>query len=1137
MSGEVPETIDRYRVLRAIARGGMAEVYEVEEPATGDHIALKLLLNTDSELERFNREYEMMNCLNHPNVVRVYHYGLVGDLPWITMELIEGTPVQSYVKGLGKAGTQRRMEECVRIGHDLARALDHIHSRGLIHRDLKSANVLVLPDGRVKLLDFGAARFVKGAKPITREGEFLGTFAYASPEQIQAKTLDNRSDLYAFGVLLYRMVTARLPFKSNDYHELARMQVYSAPPRPSERMPQLDPRLEELILQLLEKNPDDRPATGAEVADRLEAIAGKPLYGGGPLTVANHTEGSLAGREDQIAEMRHFVAAAEPGAVALVVGSEGSGRARVLKRALDDVAERKWDQITATITSRKPTEGLLAELAVIAEGIGQSTNPQLKAAAAAITAARANGVPISGPKRAVFSTALSTLLAERAKAMGTPMVVVLRNVDLGGEETAALVAMLSAGVRRLGAPVMFIADAEDAGAAKGSPLDTELPEAKRVRLPPLDEREVARLVGALLLRRPPPMSLARRIHRASGGLPTYVEEVVREMVASGQVRSRGQDDNSLEWTVSETEAIPVPPAAEIAVRDQIEEAPAEHRRILEALALLAGDTVAELIAAALGRTPQELVPTLRDMAARGWVRLGRPSRVTWRQPLLGRVVLEDLSEARRAVLRRAILPHLAPLPPSEAQIRMMLAAGYVEQALERTVVWVEEELAAGRPVTALELLEEVVPRSTEAKNASKATLAGLHLLYARALLEVRPTDVGTGRALMKAKVLASSRTEKLAVARVSADVQRAIGHYPNYRKHLEDAWAILEEEPDPLIAAKVADDLGRSLILAGQIGEAKRWHGVARKAAQATRDPKMIARAEAGVAAWQYASGQLSQAQQRSAEATRILQEQGDLEGLSLALPVWLHCVRQRGRFSEGIDVIHHELPRLHASESATAYVRVLLAYGWLEADIGRLGRAQDLLDELGATLGSNLHLDLRLQADLLRGRIHLESGNSAEANELLVSVYNAADGAELRVMMEQAKAYLGATLWDDQQYSEAERLFRESKEALRQLGHVPALLEACMTLSKWTRGVLKPDDIFGPVADYVRGEPAETAKLEWLFAIGRNQRKFGQDSTAAYTTARQNLNALAQHLNATDRAALGVHTWSREIGIGLDSL
>ena len=108
MSTTLPEKIDRYRVLRAIARGGMAEVYEVEDPASGDHIALKLLLNTESELERFNREYEMMNCLNHPNVVRVYHYGLVGDLPWITMELIEGTPVQSYVKSLGKAGSQRR---------------------------------------------------------------------------------------------------------------------------------------------------------------------------------------------------------------------------------------------------------------------------------------------------------------------------------------------------------------------------------------------------------------------------------------------------------------------------------------------------------------------------------------------------------------------------------------------------------------------------------------------------------------------------------------------------------------------------------------------------------------------------------------------------------------------------------------------------------------------------------------------------------------------------------------------------------------------------------------------------------------------------------------------------------------------
>ena len=129
----LPESIGPYRLLRPIARGGMAEVYEVEDPSSGGHLALKLLVQTGGALARFNREYEAMIRLNHPNIVRVFHYGVEGESPWLTMELVDGTPIQAYAKRCGKPGTTRRNEEVVRLAHDLALALDHIHRRGLLH--------------------------------------------------------------------------------------------------------------------------------------------------------------------------------------------------------------------------------------------------------------------------------------------------------------------------------------------------------------------------------------------------------------------------------------------------------------------------------------------------------------------------------------------------------------------------------------------------------------------------------------------------------------------------------------------------------------------------------------------------------------------------------------------------------------------------------------------------------------------------------------------------------------------------------------------------------------------------------------------------------------------------------------------
>ena len=125
----LPDHIGPYRVLRPIARGGMAEVYEVEDPVSGEHLAAKLLVQTGGALPRFNREFEAMIRLNHPNIVRVYHYGRMNDSPWLTMELIAGTPIQAYAKSQGRAGSPDRTLEVMRITHDLALALDHIHRR------------------------------------------------------------------------------------------------------------------------------------------------------------------------------------------------------------------------------------------------------------------------------------------------------------------------------------------------------------------------------------------------------------------------------------------------------------------------------------------------------------------------------------------------------------------------------------------------------------------------------------------------------------------------------------------------------------------------------------------------------------------------------------------------------------------------------------------------------------------------------------------------------------------------------------------------------------------------------------------------------------------------------------------------
>ena len=309
-STPIPDWIGPYRVLRPIARGGMAEVYEVEERQSGEHLALKLLTQTGGALPRFNREYEAMIRLNHPNIVRVYNYGFYNQLPWLSMELVEGTAIQAYAKRCGKPAPEERTREVLRVAHDLALALDHVHGRGLVHRDLKSANVLVLPDSRVKLIDFGTARVTNPVQAITAEGEFIGTFAYASPEQlVQWKGRSRAPISTASGCSCSGSPPASGRSRPRRPSDLARLHVHEPAAEPPSRWPPaFRHRLEEDHPRAPREEPRcTGPPPGQEVAaDARRRSRGSRSCPPGTLDIDIGHE-RLVGREDQIRQLWDFL--------------------------------------------------------------------------------------------------------------------------------------------------------------------------------------------------------------------------------------------------------------------------------------------------------------------------------------------------------------------------------------------------------------------------------------------------------------------------------------------------------------------------------------------------------------------------------------------------------------------------------------------------------------------------------------------------------------------------------------------------------------------------------------------------------------------------------------------------------------
>jgi tetratricopeptide (TPR) repeat protein len=259
-------TPDRYQVLQELAAGGMGRVYLARDVALERFVALKVLSDTwrdHRELrERFLREARVAAKLSHPNVVAVHDVGDDDGRPYMALEYVEGRDLSSLLKERGKLTSG----EALPILLAVAQALEAAHELGIVHRDVKPGNVFLRKDGAIKLGDFGIAR-LEGLD-LTETGIAVGTPRYMAPEQACGQSVDGRADVYALGVMTYRLLTGRPPFVGGD---LAYQHVHATPPDPREFEPGIPPMLAQLILSCLAKKPSSRPPTAARFAELLEA--------------------------------------------------------------------------------------------------------------------------------------------------------------------------------------------------------------------------------------------------------------------------------------------------------------------------------------------------------------------------------------------------------------------------------------------------------------------------------------------------------------------------------------------------------------------------------------------------------------------------------------------------------------------------------------------------------------------------------------------------------------------------------------------------------------------------------------------------------------------------------------------------
>ena len=617
-----------------------------------------------------------------------------------------------------------------------------------------------------------------------------------------------------------------------------------------------------------------------------------------------------------------------------------------------------------------------------------------------------------------------------------------------------------------------------------------------------------------------------------------MERVVQEMVSDGLLKA---DGDRLEWAMANPR-VPVPEQTRTEMFKPLSQVPAAHRRVLEALAVLGEEGDEQILAGALACSHRQLRPALVALESRGWITYEdryEKRQIRWRQPLSRDIVLARLRPSREHILRCHLADLLSNAPPSSAQIRLLLAAGNHAEAVNRGVELARHHLARDFPRSGLQTLEPLMDCVEQLRDIPPGRMSRMLIVWANCQLAVDPSEPRIGPTLRRAAEVGSGRPFLGELALTRARHQRALGHYRHYQRFLDIAWRHLEEADEndnsrPHLQLAVAWQLGLYHTLIGEIANAGDWYVKGQEIARRTGQDRLISVGDVGMARWLLASGMLRRAEETLRPAIDIFESSKDIYGMSLALPTWAELLRHQGRISEALSVLSRNLTAFRSSQAPSLYVRILLALAWCEVDLHRLGRAQECVDELGANLRAGEHLHLRLEAMLVQGRISLMSGELRDAWRVLRQVMEQAELSGLKVLAGNAQALSGEVLWHGGRRKEAHRAFLSANNCLRAAGHLPALTDACIAQMRSMGGPVDPKRLLAPVSTFVDGQPALIAKLEQQLACARHLVEIGRDPRRAWADARTLLRQLSHGLDPTDRAALRVHPWSREILAGV---
>ena len=868
----------RYVIRRPIGQGGQKKVYLARDDRLDRDVVIALLKTDDLSAEsvpRLTREAQAMARLgSHPNIVTVYDIGDEQGRPFIVSQYVEGGSLANLIKGADKH--RLPLEQVVRIASQICQALVHCHSQGIIHRDLKPGNVWLSQDGTAKLGDFGLAVSADFSR-ITLEGALVGTVVYMPPELMLGRPAEPRSDLYSLGVLLYEAVTGRPPFVGDQFVAIITQHINSPPVAPSWHNPEVPQALETLILRLLAKSPEERPANAAEVAKALSAIgssapADRPLHQDAK-SLSRLAAGVFIGRERETRELRVALneALSGKGHLFMLVGEPGSGKTRMTEQLATYArlcnaqaltgscyegegapAFWPWLQIIRSYSQELETEKLLSIMGPGAADIAQVVSeirerlPDLPPP------------PTLEPNQARFRLFDSVTAFLRNASKLQPLVVILDDLHWADKPSLLLLQFLARELKD--ACILVIGTYRDIELGRQHPLSQTLGEltrqglSVRIVLRGLTELDVARFIEMTAGIKPTD-DLVRTVYQQTEGNPFFLSEIVRLLVVEGQLERPHTTSAS---------SIRIPEGVREVIGRRLDQLSDECNRILTTASVIGREFSLDALEPLSDISGDQLLELLDEaMAARVISELPQSVRqYSFVHALIRETLYDEISTARRVRFHRRIGETLeklygnsldAHLPELAHHFFQASPAGnsdkaidYATRAAKRAVSQLAYEEAAGhyeRARTVIELQSEVDQEQlaelslalgeahTKAGNSAKAREAFVQAAdiarnrkapeqLARAALNIGAGMAGSGKvdelqiSLLREALSVLSEEDTALRARLLAQLSLALYYSPGLRDDLNhQAVEMARRVCDP--AAIVAALYGRHLLLEG----------------------------------------------------------------------------------------------------------------------------------------------------------------------------------------------------------------------------------------------------------------------------------------------------------------------------------